>query len=335
MTKSTAKVSVVIPSWNAKEDLKACLDSLLQQSLKHRIIVVENGSVDGSVEFLQTAYPQVDLIIHEVNKGFAGGVNAGIRRSIEQGDDYVALFNNDAIADTEWLQNLMSVAESSDTVGIVTCKLMDIEGKRLDSTGDMFTNWGLPYPRGRGEPVSDKYDTQTEIFGASGGASLYRIAMLQEIGLFDEDFFAYYEDVDISFRAQLMGWKVRYAPEAVAYHQIGATSSKIRGFTTYQTMKNLPLIVYKNVPRKYLWHVGWRSLVARTLFFGRAILRRQGWHAFKGDLMASYLILKKSRERTKIQSTKKVSDEYIWNILDQNLPPNAVALRKLRWIFKK
>jgi GT2 family glycosyltransferase len=330
MTKSTLKVSVVIPSWNAKDELKLCLDSLLAQTLEHRIIVVENGSVDGSVEFIQTEYPQIDLIIHEVNKGFAGGVNAGIRRSIEQSNDYVALFNNDAIADKNWLKHLVDAAEISSTTGIVTCKFMDIKGKHFDSTGDMFTNWGLPYPRGRGELVSSKYDNMTEIFGASGGASLYRIVMLQEIGLFDEDFFAYYEDVDISFRAQLMGWKVRYAPEAIAYHQIGATSGKIRGFTTYQTMKNLPLIVYKNVPRKYLWHVGWRSLLARTLFFGRAILRGQGWYALKGDLRASYLILKKGSERAKIQKAKRVSDEYIWSIITHDLPENATALRKLR-----
>src|SRR6201999_312952 len=99
----------------------------------------------------------------------------------------------------------------------------------------------------------DKYDKQTAVFVASGGASLYRIKMLQEIGLFDEDFFAYYEDVDLSFRAQLAGWKVAYAPRAVAYHQIGATSGHIKGFTTYQTIKNLPLLFYKNVPRKFYW----------------------------------------------------------------------------------
>jgi GT2 family glycosyltransferase len=333
MAKSTPNVSVVIPSWNAKDELKSCLDSLLAQTLEHRIIVVENGSVDGSVEFIQEAYPQIELIVHEVNKGFAGGVNAGIRRSIEQSDDYVALFNNDAIADKNWLKHLVEAAETSGTIGIVTCKFMDIEGKHLDSTGDIFTSWGLPYPRGRGEPVSDKYDTETEIFGASGGASLYRIAMLQEIGLFDEDFFAYYEDVDISFRAQLMGWKVRYAPEAIAYHQIGATSGKIRGFTTYQTMKNLPLVVYKNVPRKYLWHITWRSLVARTLFFGRAILRGQGWYALKGDMKATYLTFKKRGERKRIQKLRKVSEEYVWSIIEHNLPPNAYKLRKLRSLY--
>ncbi len=126
--------------------------------------------------------------------------------------DYIGLFNNDAVADKDWLKNLTQVLDENSDTGIVTCKLVDANNQHLDSTGDIYTVWGLPFPRGRGEPVSTKYDDKTDIFAASGGASLYRTKMLEEIGLFDEDFFAYYEDVDLSFRAQLAGWKVKYAP---------------------------------------------------------------------------------------------------------------------------
>ena len=215
-SKSTIKVSVVVPNWNGMDSLPACLDSLLAQTQPCRIIVVENGSKDGSLEFLQTHYPQAELIIHKKNKGFAGGVNGGIQKSIEDGDDYVALFNNDAVADEDWLKNLVNDLKVNTDTGIATCKFMSMDKKHLDSTGDLYTRWGLPYPRGRGEPVSDVYDDFVQVFAASGGASLYRVSMLEKIGLFDEDFFAYYEDVDLSFRAQLAGWKVRYVPEALA-----------------------------------------------------------------------------------------------------------------------
>lgn len=328
--KSTSRVSVVVPNWNGKKVITDCLDSLLTQSFNARILVVENASTDGSLEFLQQKYPQVTVLVNQKNLGFAGGVNTGIRQAIEDGDEFVALINNDAVADKNWLKHLVHDMRANSDTGISTCKLLDASGKHIDSTGEMYTNWGLPYPRGRGEAVSDHYDDRVEVFAASGGASLYRVKMLQEIGLFDEDFFAYYEDVDLSFRAQLAGWKVRYVPEAEAYHQIGATSGKIKGFTTYQTMKNLPLVVYKNVPRKLLWRVGPRYLLSHYLFFARAVSRGQGMTALKGDSKATALFFKKRKDRRRIQQTRKVSDDYIWAILTHDLPPNAKALRKLR-----
>ena len=329
MSKSPSNVAVVVPNWNGADSLKACLDSLLAQSVAVRVIVVENGSTDGSVKLLEK-YSNIEVILHDTNKGFAGGVNAGFRRAIEDGLKYVATLNNDAVADKDWLKNLMKVLDENPKVGIVTSKLETADGKKLDSTGDYLTVWGLPYPRGRGESDIDKYDDNTDIFAASGGASLYRMKTLQEIGLFDEDFFAYYEDVDLSFRAQLAGWKVRYQPKSIAYHQIGATSSKIKGFATYQTMKNQQLLLYKNLPKAHRGIIWRRFTLAHTLFLLRAITRGQGWPAIKGDLRGSWLIARKHGERRYIQKTKKVSDDYIWSMLVHDLPPNATALRKLR-----
>jgi GT2 family glycosyltransferase len=329
MSENDPNVAVVVPNWNGADSLSACLDSLLAQSIPLRVIVVENGSTDSSIELLEK-YSDIEIILHDTNKGFAGGVNAGFRRAIDDGLKYVATLNNDAVADKDWLENLVYILDKNPKVGIVTSKLLTADGKRLDSTGDYLTIWGLPYPRGRGESNIDKYDGETEIFGASGGASLYRSKALQEIGLFDEDFFAYYEDVDLSFRAQLAGWKVRYQPKAVVYHQIGATSSKIKGFATYQTMKNQQLLLYKNLPRAHRGIIWRRFTLAHTLFLLRAISRGQGWPAIKGDLRGSWLILRKHGERRKIQQSKKVSDEYIWSMLVHDLPPNASALRKLR-----
>ena len=159
--------------------------------------------------------------------------------------------------------------------------------------------------------------------------------MLKEIGLFDEDFFAYYEDVDISFRAQLAGWKILYEPSAVAYHEIGATSSKIPGFTTYQTIKNLPWLFWKNVPRKYLFSVGIRFYLAYFSFVLSAISRGQFMPVIKGLFVSVIFMPKKLIQRHKIQSSAKVSPEYIWSIMTHDLPPNAIKLRKIRSIYHK
>jgi GT2 family glycosyltransferase len=298
--------------------------------MKCQIIVVENGSTDGSLEFLKENYPDIELLVHEKNLGFAGGVNAGIRRSIDNGSDFVALFNDDAVADKHWLRNLVETIGQNNRIGIVTCKFMDIDAEHLDSTGDLYTNWGLPYPRGRGESVSDKYDKEVEVFAASGGASLYRVSMLKEIGLFDEDFFAYYEDIDISFRAQLAGWKVYYSPKAIAYHRTGTSGSKIKGFTTYQTMKNLPWLMWKNVPFSKLPSVAPRFKLAYFGFYVSAWQRGQGVVATKGLLVSLLLAPKKLWQRNKIQRTRKVSVEYIWSMMTHDLPPNANELRRLR-----
>jgi GT2 family glycosyltransferase len=327
-SKSTG-ISVVIPNWNGIDEIPACIDSLLAQTQAHRIIVVENGSKDGSLEFVQMNYPQVELIIHKKNKGFAGGVNAGIRKSIADGDDYVALFNNDAVADKDWLKELVNDLEVNKDTGIATCKFASIDKKHLDSTGDIYTSWGLPYPRGRGEAFSDKYDDRVQVFGASGGASLYRTSMLKQIGLFDEDFFAYYEDVDISFRAQLAGYKVRYVPEAIAYHKIGATSSKIAGFTTYQTIKNLPWVLWKNAPLTVFIRVFPRFAVAYYSFILSAAWRGQGWYALKGYTVMLVHLPKKTLQRIKIQLNRKVPARYIWDSMTHELPPNAHKLRLL------
>jgi hypothetical protein len=121
-------------------------------------------------------------------------------------------------------------------------------------------------------------------------------------------------------------------PGSVVYHQIGGTASQIKGFATYQTMKNLQLLYFKNVPRRFLWKIGWRLFVAEAMFVARAFTRGQGWAAVRGDLKGSFLVCKKFKERRRIQASKTVSDPYIWNLLVHDLPPNARSLKKLRSI---
>jgi len=323
-------VYCVIPSWNAVDYVGACIESLQKQTLQPTIVVVENGSIDGSAEYIAKNYPDVVILQQPKNLGFAGGVNVGIRYAIKQDAEFVALFNNDAVADKAWLSGLVNAAKKYPEAGIVTGKFADIHNTHLDSTGDIYTTWGLPFPRGRGEKVSNKYDHDNWVFGATGGASLYRTKMLNDIGLFDEDFFAYYEDIDISFRAQLAGWKVYFEPSAIAYHQMGATSGKIKGFTTYQTHKNFPMLLWKNVPMGLMPMIFPRLFFAYWTFVFSAIARGQPWPAIKGQLKALVLLPKKLSERRTIQNNKRVSDDYIRSILTYDLPPNATKLRRVR-----
>jgi GT2 family glycosyltransferase len=188
----------------------------------------------------------------------------------------------------------------------------------------------LPFPRGRGEEISTKYDNDTWIFGASGGASLYRVNLLKEIGLFDEDFFAYYEDVDLSFRAQLAGWKIGYVPQAMVFHEISATSAQIKGFTAYHTLKNLPLLLWKNVPWRLMPIICPRFVLADIGISGRVLLRGQFGPFLKSIFMGTILWPKKLIARRKIQRTRKVSSSYIYSIITHDLPPNANNLRTLR-----
>lgn len=324
------KIFVVVPNWNGKDELKACLDSLQAQTQSAQILVVENGSTDGSLEYIQENFNIVQLVINKTNLGFAGGVNSGIREAIASGADYIALFNNDAVADKDWLKHLLESLEQNPEVGIATCKLLSADKKQIDSTGDQYTTWGLPYPRGRGEITSNKYDSATDIFGASGGASLYRTKMFKEIGLFDEDFFAYFEDVDLSFRAQLAGWKVLYVPEAIVYHKIGATSGKIKGFTTYQTFKNYPLLFWKNVPFPLMFKMLPRFTLVYVSIYISSLLKGRGLPATKGLVRSLTLLPKKTLERRRIQKSRMVSAEHINGLLLHDLPPNADKLRKLR-----
>lgn len=328
------KTAVIIPNWNGADYLGSCIDSLLAQTKDAAVIVVDNGSSDDSRKILETYGDRIVTIYREKNYGFTGGVNPGLEFAIEHNFDAAALLNNDATVEPTWLENLTS--NLKDDVGITTSLILSHDREYIDTTGDTLTVWGLPYPRGRKTSSKTVKNLQDEyVFGASGGASLYSVKMLKEIGLFDEDFFAYYEDVDISWRAQLAGWKVMFVPSAVAYHRIGATSSRIKGFTTYHTFKNLRLLITKNTSPSLGKIIYPRFYVAYSVFQLKALFSRNAFAMLRGSLAGIRLTPKKLRERKTILANQKVSDEYIYSILTHDLPENSDKLRQLRSLWWK
>lgn len=310
-------IAVVVPNWNGKEFLGDCLRSLSKQTVGSEVIVVDNGSTDGSATYINKHFPEVTLLQLDKNYGFAGGVNRGIELAMDQGCDFVALLNNDAKADKDWLKELLAGFESQPKVGIVTGKLLKMDGKTIDSTGEFCRNNGMPHPRGRDEKDNGQFDTPEFVFGASGGASMYRIAMLKQIGLFDEDFFAYFEDVDISFRAQLAGWKVWYQPTARAFHHIGKTSGQLSGFTRYHGTKNFILLYNKNMPKGVFWRNKLRFF-ARLALSSLGSFRSGGVAAYWRGLFRALLLMPSTlRKRRRIQKGVMVDTHYIREFLSK------------------
>ena len=319
------RVAIVVLNWDGAKIIGKCLDSLAKQSYKsYKIIVVDNGSTDNSKEVLvkyqNNLADKIHVIYNHKNSGFAGGVNIGIKYATANNFDAVALFNNDATADEGWLFALVNILSNHEDVGISTGLLLHDDRKTIDSTGDWYSVWGLAFPRSRDKEASNA-PKSGYVFGATGGASLYRIEMLKDVGLFDEDFFAYYEDVDLSFRAQLKGWKVYYTKDAIAYHKRGVTSSRIKGFDKYQMFKNLPMLFVKNVPKGLLFKIGLRFKLIYFLMFVNVLFGGSFVPAAKGMFMSAYLFPSSIAKRINIQRNSKVDKEYIYSIIWKELPP--------------
>lgn len=209
--------SVVIPNWNGEVFLSACLGSLAQQTYKHfEVVLVDNASTDDSLALVEKEFPWVKVIPLRENRGFAAALNEGVRRSHGQ---HIAPLNNDTEVASHWLEELVRALDSHPEVGICASKMLGLpDGEIIDSAGDGYCRYGFAFKIGRGELDRGQYDTFRNVFGASGGAALYRRSVLEDVGLFDEDFFMQCEDVDLSFGAQLRGYSCLYVPKAIAYH---------------------------------------------------------------------------------------------------------------------
>ncbi|MCR3884833.1 MAG: glycosyltransferase family 2 protein [Methanothrix sp.] len=271
-------ISVVIPNYNGRRYLEGCLPSLSAQTFEDfEVIVVDNGSKDGSCEYVAEEFPLVRIVENEENLGFAGGVNSGI--SIARGEHILTL-NNDTVAEKEFIENLAEAIGSDGRVGMCASKMLFLDG-RINSTGICISRSAAAWDRGMGEADRGQYDAACEVFGPSAGAALYRREMLDEIGLFDEDFFAYMEDVDLAFRGQLAGWRCLYVPGARVRHVHGGTAGFGSDLSVYYGNRNVLWYPVKDFPaglliRSLPWIVG-RSLAVIPYYAlrgqGRTILR--------------------------------------------------------------
>ena len=338
MGKGTFNLAIIVLNWNGAEDTLNCVRSLQSQSLKPFVIVVDNNSSDDSVlqieNFISNGSDK-DIILLKNNKnlGFAGGINTGLKYSIKNNYTFTGVLNPDAVAHKNWCESLVNQLKAHSSVGTAVGLLLHEDGIAIDSTGETYTTWGLPGPRNRDEPTSSAPKAPDYVFGATGGGAIYRTSMFKKVAMFDEAFFMYYEDVDLSFRAQLSGFKIRYTPDAIAYHKQGASSKKVPGLAVYNTFKNLPMVFIKNVPSWLFFYIGMRFFLTYWLIFFSAIKNGNGWPAFKGFLASVILWPHAFVRRFYIQNARKVSVIYIKSIIHQGPLPNQTGLLKFRKFF--
>jgi len=300
-------VTIIIPNLNGKKFLKTCLDSIFKQQFQNFcVIIVDNGSDDGSVEFIKAEYPTVLLIQFAYNKGFSAAINSGIRETDSQ---YICLLNNDIELDPYFLKELVAVLEAEKDVQYCAPKMLDYYHRnKLDGAGDGVFRAGAGYKRGSLDNDNGRYDRQLTVFGACAGAALYRRSFFNEVGFFDEDFFAYLEDVDINLRANRLGLTCLYVPAAKVYHIGSATTGSVfNPFTVRLSTKNLFNVVVKNYPTiliiKFL-----PSLILYHLFwFALVVSNKQSTSYCKGILNAVSDFPRMWRKRKKTLMLKSVS----------------------------
>lgn len=246
--KSSPLISVIIANWNGRHFLDECLESLQKQTLTDfEVIIVDNGSTDGSSEWVRSKYDDfVKLIQMDRNYGFAGGNNIGMGAAKGK---YIVLLNNDTVVNSDFLAEIIKPAELDDRVGMCASKILIYDKPDLiDAVGQLLYKDGLNRQKGHLEKDNGQYDEDREILFPPGCGSLYRRKMLDEIGLFDEDFFAYGEDTDLGIRGRLAGWKCVYTYRAVVYHKGSGSTGKYSSFKAFHVERNRVWFVIKCFP---------------------------------------------------------------------------------------
>lgn len=314
---SAPRASVIIPNWNGARFLPTCLDALRRQTFRDaEIIVVDNASRDESLSLLREQYPEVRVIALEQNRGFAGGVNAGIRAAR---GEIVVLLNNDTEAAPGWLEALVRALDTHPDCGMAASKMLLFDRRsHIHSAGDSFRTDGLPANRGVWQEDLGQYDREEYVFGGCGGAVAYRRRMLEQIGLLDEGFFLSCEDVDLAWRAQLAGWRCIYVPDAVVYHHLSATGGG--PISSFYTGRNTIWVLAKDLPGP-LWHRHWRAIVRAQLRIAmeaaRAFRGAAARARLRGQLAGLIGLPRVLGQRRAVQATRRVSIEYLESILEQ------------------
>ncbi len=306
--------SVIVPTLNGAHLLPACLDSLVQQTYSNlEVIVADGASTDGTVALLTGEYPTVRLLSLRRNLGFTGNVNAGLRAAR---GDVLCLLNNDAQADPDWVRMCVETLLDQPKIGSVATKVLFADRLTINSAGDLMCTDGDPRQRGAGQPDGATWSTPGPVFGAMGGAAAYRRAMLADVGLLDEVFYMYLEDVDLAFRAQLLGWGCQYQPLARVYHVGGASGGG--QLESYCNGRNLIRLLAKNLPSELL-----PRMLPNMLRFqaGRARAALGAWRGsaaqatLRGQLAGLAGLPQHLADRPAIQRRRRVSAETLYALL--------------------
>jgi GT2 family glycosyltransferase len=292
-----------------------CLDALREQTYPYlEVILVDNGSTDGSQALVRQQYPEVRLLALNENLGLTGGNNAGFR--LAQGEFLVSL-NNDTEVHPHFVEELVRALQQHPRAGMAAAKMLLFDRRNiLHSAGDGYGVDGIPFNRGVWQEDVGQFDEPGWIFGGCGGAVAYRRAMLDDVGLFDESFFMYCEDVDLNWRAQLAGWRCWFTPQAIVYHKLSATGGG--PIASFHTGRNTLSVIAKDYPqalRRKHWRCIWRAqwTVARDAL--RAWRGEAARARLRGQLAGLLAWPRMVRRGRAAQAARRVSDEYLESLL--------------------
>jgi GT2 family glycosyltransferase len=308
-------ISVIIVTWNGRQYLDACLTAVAaQRGVDAETILVDNGSTDGTADYVRAQYPWVRLVVLPDNRGFTGGNNAGAR---EARGRFLAFLNNDTEPDQGWLAALRRGVDESQRFMLTTSRIVYMHDPDvIDSAGDGLLRWGGAFKRQHGALAGEALQSG-EVFGVCGAAFLIPNTLFAALGGFDESFFASHEDVDLSYRARLRGYRCRYVADAVVRHHGSATLGRGSAFAVYHGQRNLEWMYIKNTPGR---------LLART-FAGHLVYTvAAAAHFTRLGLLGTFLRAKGAaiaelprvlRERAAIQRARTVGTDAIWPLLEK------------------
>jgi GT2 family glycosyltransferase len=308
-------ISVIVLNWNGRTYLEPCLEALFaQEGADYEVIVVDNASTDGTPDLVRARFPDARLVVLPANRGFAAGNNAGGR---EARAPFVAFLNNDTIPDRAWLRNLRAGVRPDAGFTLATSRIVYMHDPSVvDSAGDGLLRWGGAYKRHHGAPV-ETAPASGEVFGVCGAACMLPTAVFEELGGFDEAFFASHEDVDLSYRARLLGHRCWYVSDAIVRHHGSATLGRVSASSVFLGQRNVEWMYVKNTPGSLLW----RTLPGHIIYDLAA-----GAHFARQGLFGTYVKAKVAavgglprvlRQRWTLQRRRSVTASMIDAVLDK------------------
>ena len=344
-------VSIIIPHYRGKEILDDCFDALKKTTYKNtEIILVDNATCDHSLEGVEAVYPDISIVRNEKNLGYAGGCNSGFRRAK---GEFVIFLNDDTVVTENWLQPLVEQCTADASVAAVQPKILSrIQEGYFDyagGAGGLMDRFGYPFAKGRIfftlEKDHQQYDESSDIFWASGTAMLVRRTILEEVGLFDEDFFAHMEEIDLNWRFHMSGYRVMSAPASVIYHRSGATLKPDSPQKLYLNHRNSLIMLIKNYSVKSLLWIFPVRIILEIVTLIYALVKRD-FKRFNAATKGLWYVLMNFRQikkkRQHVQKLRKLTDRqilrkmYRGSIVFEYFVKGIVSVEKLpKQIFQK
>ncbi len=315
-----SKVGIIILNWNGKQHLQTFLPSVVENSQDAEIVVIDNNSSDDSVEFLKQNYPQIKLVHNAENGGFAKGYNDGLKQ-IEGQFEYYILLNSDVEVTPNWINPIINLMENDSTISACQPKVLAYNNKssfeHAGACGGFIDKNGYPFCRGRMfenvEKDTNQYDNKTEVFWATGACMFVRSSIFHRLGVFDEEYFAHMEEIDLCWRMKLHGHKIMVNPESVVYHLGGGTLSYKSPRKVYLNFRNSLFTLYKNYRGSFLvTKIAWRfclDYLAAFVFMAKGDFKAS-WQVIKAQ---AHFIGKIGSMRKKRRAIKKSANNLVMN----------------------